>query len=147
MKITLGALLILFLGAAPAWAVLGEYESSVSLDQQFLAGQHREEARQGYRVHHITTANGTVVNEYVSPTGIVFGVSWQGHFIPNLHQLLGSYMTNLQQGQRTNVVRRRAVVIQGDNFVFSSVGHARYFRGRAYVPGLVPANLTSEVIQ
>jgi len=56
-------------------------------------------------------------------------------------------MTNLQQGQRTNVVRRRAVTIQGDNFAFSSVGHLRFFHGRAYVPGLVPANLTAEVVQ
>jgi hypothetical protein len=147
MKITIGALLVLVLGAAPAWAVLGEYESSVSLDQQALRATHREEVQQGYKLHSLTTGDGTVVKEYISPMGIVFGISWQGHFIPNLHQLLGSYMTNLQQGQRTNVVRRRSVTILGDNFVFFSIGHLRFFHGKAYVPGLIPANLTAEVVQ
>ena len=104
-------------------------------------------AKVGYNLHQITLQDGSAVNEFVSPAGIVFGVSWTGHFMPNLHQLLGSYITNLQQGQRTQVVPRRAVTIQGDNFVFSSMGHARFFRGRAYVPGLVPANLTAEVVQ
>lgn len=104
-------------------------------------------AKTGFDLHQITLQDGTVVNEFVSPAGSVFGVSWQGHFIPNLHQLLGTYMTNLQQAPRTRVVPRRAVTIQGDNFVFSSIGHARYFRGRAYVPGLIPGNLTAEVVQ
>ena len=37
MKTMLGVLLILTLGAVPAWAVLGEYESSVGLDQEYYA--------------------------------------------------------------------------------------------------------------
>ena len=36
MKIISRVLLVLTLGAAPAWAVLGEYESSVSLDETYL---------------------------------------------------------------------------------------------------------------
>lgn len=101
----------------------------------------------GYNVHQITMNDGSVVKEFASPMGLVFGVSWQGRSIPNLQQLLGSYMTNLQQGQRTQWVRRRAITIQGDNFMFYSTGHLRFFRGRAFVPGLVPANLTPEVVQ
>jgi hypothetical protein len=87
------------------------------------------------------------VNEFVSPAGLVFGISWQGHHVPNLSQLLGSYIVNFQQGQRTQVVPRRAVTVQGDNFVLSSMGHMLNFRGRAYVPGLIPANLAVEVVQ
>jgi len=147
MKSILTALLMLMMGSVPAWAALGSDVSSVNADAQVLGGQHIMVAKVGYNVHQITHADGSVVNEFVSPAGIVFGVSWTGHFMPNLQQLLGSYMTNLQQGQRTQWVRRRAVTIQGDNFVFSSMGHARFFRGRAYVPGLVPANLTAEVVQ
>jgi hypothetical protein len=147
MKNILGVLLILTLGAVPAWAALGQYESSVSVDQQYLRSEDRVQAFQGYRVHQLTTANGTIVREYVSPQGLVFGVTWRGHFMPNLQQLLGTYMTELQQGQRTQVVRRRAVTIQTDDFVFSSVGHLRSFRGRAYVPSLVPSNVAVEVIQ
>jgi hypothetical protein len=147
MKNILGVLLILTLGAVPAWAVLGQYESSVSLDQQYLRSEDSVQAFQGYKVHQLTSANGTVIREYVSPQGLVFGVTWRGHFMPNLQQLLGTYVTELQQGQRTQVVRRRAVTIQGDDFVFSSVGHLRSFRGRAYVPSLVPSNVAVEVMQ
>ena len=147
MKSIFAVPLMLMMGSVPAWAALGSDVSSVNADAQALHGQHVMVAKVGYNLHQITHADGSVVNEFVSPAGIVFGISWTGHFMPNLHQLLGSYMTNLQQGQRTQVVRRRAVTIQGDNFVFSSMGHARFFRGRAYVPGLVPANLTAEVVQ
>ena len=147
MKRIFAVLLMLMMGSLPSCAALGDDVSSVDSDAQALGGKHVMVAKVGYNLHQITHADGSVVNEFVSPAGTVFGVSWQGHFMPNLQQLLGSYMTNLQQGQRTHVVRRRAVTIQGDNFVFFSVGHARFFRGRAYVPGLVPANLTPEVVQ
>jgi len=147
MKRICAVLLMLMLGSLPAWATLGEEVSSVDSDVQVFHGKHIMVAKVGYSLHQISTPDGSVVNEYVSPAGIVFGVSWQSHFIPDLHQLLGTYLTNLQQGQRTNVVRRRAVTVRGDNFVFSSVGHLRSFHGSAYVPGLIPANLTPEVVQ
>jgi hypothetical protein len=139
--------LLLTMTGLPAWAALGDNISSIDLDAQAFHGQHMLLAKTGYNLHQITLPDGGVVNEYVSPAGTVFGVSWQGHAIPNLHQLLGTYITNLQQGQRMNVVPRRAVTIQGDNFVFRSFGHMLSFHGRAYVPGLVPANLTPEVVQ
>jgi len=147
MKSILTVLLMLMMGSLPAWAALGSDVSSVDSDAQVLRGQHIRLAKVGYNLHQITTPDGSVVNEFVSPAGTVFGVSWNGHFAPNLQQLLGTYMTNFQQGQRTQYVRRRAVTIQGDNFVYSSFGVGRNFRGRAYVPGLVPANLTAEVVQ
>jgi hypothetical protein len=147
MKTILNVLLMLMMASAPAWAALGDDVSSVNSDVQALGGKHLMVAKVGYNMHQITAPDGSVVNEFVSPAGLVFGISWQGQGVPNLQQLLGSYMTNLQQVQRTQVVRRRAVTIQGDNFVFTSFGRMRNFRGRAYVPGLVPANLTPEVVQ
>ena len=147
MKRTFVVLLMLLMGSVPAWAVLGEDVSTVNSDVQVLRGQHVMVAKVGYNLHQISTSDGSVVNEFVSPAGTVFGISWQGHYMPNLQQLLGTHMADLQQGQRTRVVPHRAVTIQGDNFVFSSFGHMRSFRGRAYVPGLVPANLTPEVVQ
>lgn len=147
MKKIFAVLFMLMMGSLPAWAALGDNVSSVKSDAQALGGQHRIVANAGYNVHQITLPDGGVVKEFVSPAGTVFGISWHTQFMPNLQQLLGSYLTDLQQGERTHVMRRRAVTIQGDNFVFSSFGHARLFTGRAYVPGLVPANLTPEVVQ
>jgi hypothetical protein len=141
-------LLILILGAAPGWAVLGEPESSVSVDRQFLRGQIRDEVHPGYRLHQITDAQGGVVREYVSPAGKVFGVSWQGPFVPNMQQLLGTYFTYLQQYAKSQTGRHGGpLIIQRDNFVFTSGGHMRWYHGHAYLPSLLPTSLSPEVVQ
>ena len=143
-----GVLLILILGAAPVWAALGEPESSVSADRQFLQGEIRDEVHQGYRLHQITDSSGAVVREYVSPAGKVFGVSWQGAYAPSMQQLLGTYFTLLQQYAATQTGRHGGpLIIQKDDFVFSSAGHMRRSHGRAYVPSLLPTNVTPEVVQ
>jgi hypothetical protein len=143
-----GILLILILGAAPAWAVLGQPESTVSADGQFLRGQIRDEVHPGYRLHLITDPGGTVVREYVSPAGMVFGISWQGPFVPNMQQLLGTYFTHLQQFAQAQTGRHGGpLIIQKDSFVFTSGGHMRSYRGRAYVPNLLPPGVSPEVVQ
>jgi hypothetical protein len=147
MKSILTVLLMLMMGSLPAWAALGDDVSSVNSDVRALGGQHQMVAKVGYNLHQITASDGSMVKEFVSPEGKVFGISWHGHFMPNLQQLLGTHMTDLQQGQRTQFVRRRAVTIQTDSFVFSSFGRLRSFHGRAYVPSLIPSNLTAEVVQ
>ena len=148
MRTLLGGLFILTLGVTPAWAVLGEQEPSVIADRQFLRGELRDEQRQGYTVHQITDARGGVVREYVSPAGKVFGVAWQGPYAPNMQQLLGSYFTYLQRYAESQTHRHSGpITIQESDFVFSSGGHMRWSRGRAYVPSLIPGNLSPEVVQ
>jgi len=148
MKTISGVLLILTLGAAPAWAVLGEYESSVSLDQRYMRGEDRVIAGQGYKLHQITSPNGAVVTEYVSPEGKVFGVSWRAPFIPNLEQLLGSYATPVEQAAEAQTHRHGGpLIVRAADFVFVSGGHMRAFHGSAYVPSLLPKNVTAEVVQ
>jgi len=148
MKIMLGVSLILALHAAPAWAVLGEYESSVSLDQQYMRGEDRLTTGQGYKLHQITSPNGAVVSEYISPQGRVFAVSWRASFIPNLGQLLGSYISQVQQAAQAQTRRRGGpLVVRANDFVFVSGGHMRAFHGSAYVPSLFPQNVSAEVVR
>ncbi|MGA2475511.1 MAG: DUF2844 domain-containing protein [Terriglobia bacterium] len=149
MKITLGVLLILTLGTVPAWAVLGQYESSVSVDQEYLRSEDRVQAFQAYKVHQLTTANGTIVREYISPQGLVFGVTWQGPFMPNMQQLLGSYVTNLQTASpaQTHVRHLRGLIVKTNDFVFVNGGHMRFWKGSAYVPSLFPSNVSAEVVR
>jgi len=148
MKTMLGVLLILALGAVPAGAVLGEYESSVSLDQQYLRAEIRVTTAQGYKFHQITTPNGAVVREYISPEGKVFGIAWQGPFIPDLQQLLGSYFTQVQQAAQSRTQRRGGpFVVRTNDFVFASGGHMRSYHGSAYVPSLLPKNVPAEVVR
>src|ERR1035441_4640052 len=89
MKSTLKLMLMLVMGSLPAWAALGGDVSSVNADVQVLRGQHIMVSKVGYNLHQITSADGSVVKEFVTPAGLVFGISWQGHFMPNLQQLLG----------------------------------------------------------
>jgi len=141
-------MLILILGVAPGWAVLGETESSVSADRQFLRGQIRVEVHQAYRIHQITNSRGTVVREYVSTAGQVFGIAWQGPFVPNMQQLLGSYFSYLQDYAQAQTAHHGGpLIIQKDNFMFANGGHMRWYRGHAYVPRLLPTNLSPEVVR
>jgi hypothetical protein len=148
MKMAFGVLLLLTLAATPAAAVLGEYESSVSLDQQYMRGEDRVTTNQGYKLHQITSPNGAVVSEYVSPEGKVFAVSWRGPFIPNLQQLLGSYTTQVQQAAQAQTRRRGGpLVVRRSDFVFVNGGHMRSFHGIAYVPSLLPKNVSPEDVR
>jgi hypothetical protein len=144
---TLTVLSALLLGAAPAWAVLGQSVRSVQSDHEYLRGTLVEVPRQGYALHQISAPDGTVVREYASPDGTVFGVSWQGPAMPNLSQLLGSYFADFQQASHASHRRRGPLVVRTDRVVIESGGHMRAFHGRAYVPNLVPNNLTQAVVQ
>jgi hypothetical protein len=77
----------------------------------------------------------------------VFGVSWKGPVMPNLSQLLGSYFSQLSQPSRASVRRHRSVVVRTSQVVIESGGHPRGFHGIAYVPSLVPANVSATVVQ
>jgi len=148
MKTIARVLLVLALGAAPAWAVLGEYESSVSLDTQFMRGEDRVTSAQGYKFHQITSPTGAVVTEYISPEGKVFGISWRAPVIPNLEKLLGSYIAPVQQAAQAQTRRRGGpFIVRASDLVFVSGGHMRGFHGSAYVPSLLPKNVSAEVVR
>lgn len=147
MKIFVGVLVFLFLGSAPGWAVLGEYESSVTTDQQRMHAQLNETNRQGYSVKQLTSADGRTVREYVSPAGLVFGVAWQTPTIPNFQQLLGSYFAQVKQAAQSRRRRGGPLVIQTKDFVLVSGGHMRAFHGIAYAPDLLPSGVPVEVVR
>jgi hypothetical protein len=149
MKILWGTLMIVFSGAAPGWAVLGEYASSIDLDQAVLRCERRESTRPGYAVHELTSADGLVLREFVSPAGLVFGVAWQAPQMPNLQQVLGD--RNMAELEHAIASRQRChtgapLIVRTDKLVFVSGGHMRSFHGYAYVPGLLPPNLSAGVM-
>ena len=148
LKVISEVLLILLWSVIPSWAALGELESSVSADANVLQGQVQEQLRTGYTLHEITLTRGARLREYVSPAGRVFGVSWQGPFTPNMQQVLGAHFSDLQQYAQSQTRRRGGpLVIENRDFVFFHSGHMGWSSGRAYVPSLVPANLSPEVVR
>jgi hypothetical protein len=128
------------------FAALGGDVSSVQADQAQMKAQRRVTQTNAYAVHEMQAETGTMVREFVSPQGKVFGVSWQGPARPNLQQLLGPYYEEYNQ----NAPTRRShgpVTIQTPNMVIQFGGHQRALTGRAFVPGMVPSGVRVEEIK
>ena len=80
-----------FLAAPAAHAALGQHADSVATDATRLSAiAHASNVQAAYTVHTITLASGTVVREFVSRDGIVFGVAWDGPTLPDLKATLGA---------------------------------------------------------
>jgi Protein of unknown function (DUF2844) len=147
MKMMRALLPLLCLCCAPAWAALGQPAESIESDGRAMQGEIRKSELQGYTLHEINRADGTLVREFVSPAGIVFGVSWDGPVLPNLGQLLASYFPQFQQAMRSTTRRRGPVSVHIGTLVVQSGGHMRSYHGRAYLTSHLPANLSQEVIK
>ncbi len=127
----------------PAHAALGQPAASVAADRARMKAQLRQVAGAGYTVDQITTPAGTVVKEFISPAGIVFAISWFGPTMPNLAQLLGSaYFQTLTAAEKTHGFGHDHVQLRTPHLVVHAGGHMRQFFGLAYVPSLVPSNLS-----
>jgi hypothetical protein len=124
-----------------ASASLGQDLASVQVDQARMKGSLHIVEAAGHTVHEIHVPGGTRIREYVSPGGIVFAITWQGPFRPDLQQLLGTYFDEFReaaQAARTKHHGRAPLVIERPELVVTLGGHMRAFFGRAYDPGLVP---------
>jgi Protein of unknown function (DUF2844) len=132
------ALLLMMIVPFPARAALGDTAASVLADQGRMKGTLHSTDLNTYVMHEIT-GSGTVVREYVSPAGIVFGVSWEGQFPPDLQQLLGPYYEQAKQATSQQASPRRApIAVDTPGLVVQQTGHPRSFHGIAYIPQLVP---------
>jgi Protein of unknown function (DUF2844) len=148
-RTALSMLLILILGTMPAWAGLGQSEASVTADQLHMKSEEHVQTFQAYKVHELTNADGTIVREYVSPQGPVFGITWQGRSTPDMNQLLGTYVNNLQTATpaQTQIRHQRGITIKTSDFVYLNFCHLRTCQGSAYVPALIPSGVSVEVLR
>ena len=147
IALALGAALLAAEAVVPAKAALGDTVASVQADRVSLKGQLRTRSAPGYSVQEITAASGTVVREFISPAGVVFAVSWSGPAMPNLQQTLGSYFAKYQtavKAQRTSAARsgHHHLQIRTPSLVVHAGGHMRQYFGLAYVPALLPQNVS-----
>jgi Protein of unknown function (DUF2844) len=124
------------------WAALGDQATSVLGDSQALNATPRVAAHAAFTVHELQTPTGTVIREYIAPSGVVFAVSWNGPFKPNLPMLLGRYFTNYANAPRSAGSTRSHVRIEQPNLIVHAGGRVRQFAGLAYLPQLLPADVT-----
>jgi hypothetical protein len=141
-------MLCLMSSASPLWAALGRDFRSVQDDRAQMKAEIRiARTERSYTVHELKMSSGTVVREYVSSAGKVFGVAWQGPWLPNFRQLLGDYFNPIMQAPRNRRQGRGPLVIRQPQVVFQSGGHMRSFFGRAYAPDMLPNGISPDVIQ
>jgi hypothetical protein len=153
MVLLAGLVLSSLLVPARAAAALGGDVTSVEADRQQMKAQRAVQAKQNYSVHEITTPYGTVVREYVSPDGKVFGVAWRGPFLPNFQQLLGDSFAEFAQAAQDarsaqpRRSRNAPLAVTQPDLVVHSTGHTRAYVGHAYVPGMIPAGVDAKEIR
>jgi hypothetical protein len=134
---------------APVQAALGESEDSIASDEKALAAlRSAAMIRNGYTVHEIQS-DSTTVREYVSPSGVVFGIAWNGRIHPDLTPLLGSYAGEYKEALQSTPREpgRRSSKVKTDRVVVEKWGHMRNLQGRAYAPALIPPGVSIDEIK
>ena len=132
-----------------AQAVLGGSADSIASDQKVLSAVRRTKTvRTGYNVHEVISAS-VALREYLSPSGVVFGIAWNGLIHPDLTQLLGSYAGEYGESLRQTPRKpgRRRLQVKTIRVVVEKWGHMRNLQGRAYAPALIPTGVTVDEIK
>jgi hypothetical protein len=146
----MGIALLMLALPLPALAALGGDVTSVHDDQAHMKGSLKTTEAMTYTLHEIKGDSGTTVREYVSPAGDVFAVSWQGPFLPDMKQILGSYFQAFSTAARAQRMARRGrgpLNIQQPGLVVESGGHMRAYSGKAYDPGKLPQGVSANDIR
>jgi Protein of unknown function (DUF2844) len=130
-------------------ATLGESADSVDLDRKALSAVRRvTTVRNGYTVY-VIGSDSAVIREYVSSSGVVFGIAWNGMLHPDLTQLLGSYAGEYQEAVQKTPRKpgQRRLQVKTDRVVVQKWGHMRNLQGRAYAPALIPPGVNIDEIK
>ncbi len=140
-----GVTLVMLVYPFSAAAALGGDVASVHADQLELNATLRTGQANQFTQFEMQLPSGTTVREYVSPAGAVFAVTWEGPSLPDLRQLLGGYFQRYVDAVQGGGVGAR--VIEQPGLVVYTGGHMRAFRGRAYVPQMLPQGVAAEEIR
>ncbi len=130
-------------------ATLGEPAESVVSDRKALSAvQGAAIVHGGYTIQEVKS-DAVSVREYISPSGIVFGIAWNGLIHPDLTPLLGSYAGEYEEALKQTPRKRgrRFSEVRGARIVVEKWGHMRNLQGRAYAPALMPPGVSVNEIK
>ncbi len=121
-------------------SVIGACAGSTQQDKKVMeAVRATSTVRDGYTVEEIHYG-AAVMREYITPTGVVFGIDWKGMIHPDVTQLLGSftdaYLEDLLQAPGQS--KRLKIVVEAEEIVVRRWGQPADPHGRAYAPDLAP---------
>jgi Protein of unknown function (DUF2844) len=143
------ALFLLVVGTNPlatslAYAGLGGDSASVNADAADLHGVVSAEDFSHYTAQQITGQSGMRIREFLNENGIVFAVTWTGPVLPDLRRLMGArfadYATALAALRHPGL--QRSLRIAMPDLIVESGGHLRAYSGRAYLPALIPSDVS-----
>jgi len=101
-----------------------------------------------YSVSTTTLAGGTMVREYVGADGVVFAVTWNGPFLPDLRELLGQHFATLRnESARQPKAGRGQVRVAQPDVTIESGGHMRAYAGRAWINSRLPAGFDTDTLE
>lgn len=153
MRRALFAMLFLpLLQCAVAYASLGGSPSNFGATPLLKQGARSLAAAgtssDSYTVSQSTLDSGTVVREYSDAAGVVFAVSWNGPFLPDLRTLLGQHFATLRsEAGATPKAGHSQLAIDRPDVVIVSNGHMRAFSGKAWLPDALPAGFSTDSIE
>ncbi len=140
---------MLLVSSLPAYAVLGGAPTVLQASQAHSKSSLTVTPAGPFSVHEQQLASGTVVRDFVSSDDKVFAVTWQGPFMPDLQQWLGSYFTGyaVAAAAPRAHARRRPLALQTPELVIHAAGRMRAFHGEAYLPAQLPPGVTPAEIR
>jgi hypothetical protein len=157
---------LLLLGATALWAKdgLGEIHSSkaagsaaaVSTPQTSVASTmpapaaRRLLAQQArYSVEDVQANDGSRIRKYIADDGLVFALSWNTLYKPDLSTLLGQYFSSYAGAAKTAAQKggiQRQFHHQTSDMVVQSGGHLHVFSGYAYLRNQFPAGVSPQTL-
>ncbi len=131
-----------------ASAALGGSASTADADRNGMKIQRRMlPAQPRYTVQESRLPSGTVVREYVSPSGRVFAVAWEGPQMPDLEEILGEHYSAYRAAAREKRRGPGRRNLEAGDLVVQSGGHMRAFAGRAWLRQLMPEGVRPDEIR
>jgi hypothetical protein len=101
-----------------------------------------------YSVNTTTLTGGTTVREYVGADGVVFAVTWNGPFLPDLRELLGQHFATLtSESARQPKAGRGQIHVTQPDVTIESGGHMRAYAGRAWINSRLPAGFDTDTLE
>jgi hypothetical protein len=136
----------LLLCAGSIQAGIGEPESSIDRERVQLHASRSVRTTAQYTIHELRSPNGIRALEYVTQSGVVFGVRWNATSKPDLSYFLGTSHPAYQRAAK-DFARRPGIQRQfrHDNLdlVVVSTSHLNVYTGYAYRRSLLPVNVTA----
>jgi len=136
------------LGTTVAIAATGTSSSSNPADA--TAPVLHQAANSAVRWQELTDANQIRVRQYVSSSGQVYAVSWDGPAMPDVAVLLGTWFDRYRQEASAalpNASGLHSSRVSSSDLMVETAVRLRDFSGRAWLPSALPAGITAADIE